>query len=113
MQDIEDASTIVGKPEDIDGGASLHFDKFDDTSFVHIRWVGFCKFERYSLCNYIIILSQTNKLMILVWTTVRIKLNFLSPCIFFIKSCFNCFVMRFLLAATSLRYGDSKGPVHK
>ena len=109
MQDIEDASTIVGKPEDIDGGASLHFDKFDDTSFVHIRWVGFCK---SSLCNYII-LSQTNKLMILVSTTVRIKLIFLSPCIFFIKSCFNCFVMRFLLAATSLRYGDSKGPVHK
>ncbi|KAL5267791.1 hypothetical protein ACHWQZ_G004738 [Mnemiopsis leidyi] len=38
-EDIEDASTIVGKPEDVDGGASLHFDKFDDTSFVHIRWL--------------------------------------------------------------------------
>ena len=71
MQDIEDASTIVGKPEDIDGGASLHFDKFDDTSFVHIRWVGFCKF---SLCPDI--LPQTNKLLILVWTTVKIKLGF-------------------------------------
>ena len=38
-EDIEDASMLVGKPQDIDGGSSLHFDKFDDTSFVHIRWV--------------------------------------------------------------------------
>ena len=40
-QDIQDAAMLVGKPEEVAGGSSLHFDKFDDTSFVHIRWVSF------------------------------------------------------------------------